>query len=197
MQGYGWLASPWWVNLLVLVPFFAWYVWRRKGLSIAAGQLLYSGLFGVAFGFVEAAVVVYLRAAGGLLPGYQGELTDVARNVPDLEAQLRLAAQMPHSLMTVEPLREGATILMLVCVALLIGHTGRDRWAAFLWTFALWDITYYAGLRAMIGWPGSLSSPDVLFLVPVPWIAQVWYPVLVSTLSLAAVLLARRRLVRT
>ncbi len=192
MQRFELLASPWWVNLLIVVPFLAWFLWRRKGLSITWVQLFYSGIFGVAFGFVEAAVVVYLRAAGGLLPGYNGELADVAKNAPDLEAQLRLAAQMPHSLMTVEPLREGATILMLVSVALLIGRTPRDRWAAFLWTFALWDIMYYVGLWATIGWPSSLTNPDVLFLVPVPWISQVWYPVLVSSLSLAAVLVARK-----
>ncbi len=192
MQGFQVLASPWWVNLLVIVPFLSWFVWRRKGLALTWAQLLYSGIFGIAFGFVEAAVVVYLRAAGGLWPGYQGDLADVAKNAPDLEAQLRLAAQMPHSLMTVEPFREAATILMLVSVALLIGRTPRDRWAAFLWTFALWDIVYYAGLRATIGWPSSLMDPDVLFLIPVPWISQVWYPVLVSGLSLVAVLLARK-----
>lgn len=192
MQRFELLASPWWVNVLIVVPFLAWFFWRRRGLSITWLQLLYSGIFGIAFGFVEAAVVVYLRAAGGLLPGYTGELAGVAQNAPDLEAQLRLAAQMPHSLMTVEPLREGATILMLVSVALLMGRTPRDRWAAFLWTFALWDIMYYVGLWATIGWPSSLTNPDVLFLVPVPWISQVWYPVLVSTLCLAAVLVARK-----
>jgi hypothetical protein len=74
----------------------------------------------------------------------------------------------------------------------LIGRTLRDRLAAFLWVFALWDITYYVTLHAAIGWPSSLTSPDVLFLVPVPWIAQIWYPVLVSALTVAAVLLARR-----
>lgn len=192
MQRLALLASPWWVNLLVAVPFLAWFLWRRKGLSISPLQLLYSGIFAVAFGFVEAAVVVYLRAAGGLLPGYQGDLADVARHAPDVETQLRLAAQMPHSLMTVEPLREGATILMLVSVALLMGRTPRDRWAAFLWTFALWDIMYYVGLWATIGWPSSLTNPDVLFLIPVPWISQVWYPVLVSSLCILAVLLARK-----
>jgi hypothetical protein len=183
------LASPWWVNLLILVPFLSYLAWRKDGLLLTHGQLAYAAIFGIAFGFVEAAVVVYLRAAGGLLPGYQGDLASFPAN---LDAQLRLVSQMPHSLMAVEPLREAATIFMLAAVALLVGHTRRERWAAFLWVFAFWDITYYVGLRTIIGWPESPTSSDVLFLVPVPWVAQVWYPVLVSALSLAAVLLARR-----
>jgi hypothetical protein len=65
----------------------------------------------------------------------------------------------------------------------------------FLWAFAIWDLTYYAALRATIAWPARLSDMDVLFLIPVPWISQVWFPVLVSTLSVAAVLLGRKRLV--
>lgn len=185
------LASPWWVNLLVLIPFLAFVMWRRKGLVLAGWQLFYSGLFAIAFGFVEAVVVVYLRAAGGLLPGYHGTLDDVVRQAPDLNAQMQLAAQMPRSLMTIEPVREGATILMLVAVALLVGRTQRERWAMFLWVFAFWDIMYYVGLWATIRWPQSLTTPDVLFLVPVPWTSQVWYPVLVSSLSILAVLFAR------
>lgn len=192
MQRFQLLASPWWVNLLILVPFFSYFGWREKGLLFSYWQLFYAAVFAVAFGFVEAAVVVYLRAAGGVLPAYSGTLADAASRTPDLDSQLRAAAQMPQSLMGIEPLREAATILMLAAVALLVGRTRRERWAAFLWVFALWDIVYYAGLRATVRWPESLTSSDVLFLVPVPWIAQVWYPVLVSALALVAVLLARR-----
>lgn len=191
MQRFQLLASPWWVNLLILVPFVALLLWRR-GLRLAGAQLLYSAVFAIAFGVVEGAVVVYLRAAGGLLASAQ-TLTEAAASPQDLDSQLRAAAQMPQSLMTIEPIREAATIFMLVAVALLIGRSLRDRWAAFLWVFALWDITYYVTLHAAIGWPSSLTSPDVLFLIPVPWIAQIWYPVLVSALTVAAVLLARRR----
>jgi hypothetical protein len=192
MQHFHLLATPWWVNLLVLVPFLSYFGWRQKGLLFSCWQLLYAAVFAVAFGFVEAAVVVYLRAAGGLLPGYSGTLSDAASRAPDLDSQLRAAAQMPQALMGIEPLRESATIFMLAAVALLIGRTRTERWAAFLWVFALWDITYYAGLWATIRWPESLAANDVLFLVPVPWIAQVWYPVLVSALAVVAVLLARR-----
>ena len=62
----------------------------------------------------------------------------------------------------------------------------------FLWTFAVWDVVYYVGLWATVRWPSSLTTPDVLFLIPVPWLSQVWFPLFVSALALGAVLLARR-----
>jgi hypothetical protein len=59
--------------------------------------------------------------------------------------------------------------------------------------FAFWDIFYYAGLWLIIRWPSSLLTQDVLFLIPTPWIAPVWFPILVSLLAIAAVLLANRQ----
>jgi hypothetical protein len=61
----------------------------------------------------------------------------------------------------------------------------------FLWTFAIWDIVYYAALWATVRWPLSLRDPDILFLIPVPWLSPVWFPLLVSALALVAVLLVR------
>ncbi len=66
----------------------------------------------------------------------------------------------------------------------------------FLWTFAIWDVAYYATLCATIRWPSSLTDTDVLFLIPVPWISPVWFPLLVSTLCVGAVLLSRRHIFR-
>ncbi len=83
-------------------------------------------------------------------------------------------------------------MIMLGSVALLAGAGAKERWGSFLWTFAAWDITYYAGLWATLRWPSSLKDYDVLFLIPVPWVAQVWFPVLVSTLTMLAVILSRR-----
>jgi hypothetical protein len=80
---------------------------------------------------------------------------------------------------------------MLVSVALLSGPRFRERGASFLWVFAIWDIAYYAGLWVTVRWPSSLKDLDVLFLIPVPWISQVWFPLLVSALTLLAVALAR------
>jgi hypothetical protein len=78
--------------------------------------------------------------------------------------------------MTVEMLREGATMIMLVSIALLAAARAKERCAVFLWIFALWDISYYAGLWATIRWPTSPKDVGVLFLIPVPWVAQVWFP---------------------
>ena len=82
-------------------------------------------------------------------------------------------------------------MLMLLCTALLAAPRARERWAAFLWAFAIWDITYYAGLWATVRWPTSLKETDILFLIPVPWVAQVWYPLVVSVLTLLAVSLVK------
>ena len=187
----GLVAQPWWVNLLVLVPLLAWFFWRRDGLPVTVRQLAFSGVFAAAFGFVEAVVVVYLRAATGLLPGYQGTLSDVARLSGQFYVQSQAIAQFPKSLLTLEVLREAATILMLLSVSFLTSTKPRLRAAVFLWTFAIWDIVYYAALWATVRWPHSLKEPDVLFLIPVPWLSPVWFPLLVSVLALVAVLLSR------
>src|SRR5215467_261150 len=94
------IAEPWWVNLLLLVPPFAYFRWRRDGVLLTRQQLLTSGLFAAAFGFVEATVVVYLRAATGLLPGYQGTLSDVIRRSGEFYQQSRAITQFPQSLLT-------------------------------------------------------------------------------------------------
>ncbi len=43
--------------------------------------------------------------------------------------------------------------------------------------FATWDLSYYAFLRLISGWPQSLFTRDVLFLIPVPWIGPVITPI--------------------
>ena len=185
------VAQPWWVNLLVLVPPLAWFSWRRGGVPVSVRQLVISGVFAASFGFMEAVVVVYLRAAVGLLPGYQGTLSDVIRMSGDFYRQSQAISQFPESLLTLEVLREAATILMLLSVALLTSANSRARAAVFLWTFAIWDIVYYAALWVTVRWPLSLRDPDILFLIPVPWLSPVWFPLLVSALALGAVLLVR------
>jgi hypothetical protein len=187
----GLIAEPWWVNLLVLVPPFAYFRWKRSGVALASRQLLTSGVFAAAFGLVEAVVVVYLRAATGLLPGYQGTLSDVIRRSGEFYQQSQAITQFPQSLLTLEVFREAATIVMLGSVALLTAAKLSSRGAVFLWTFAIWDITYYTVLWATVRWPLSLRDPDVLFLIPRPWISPVWYPLLVSVLAILAVLFAR------
>jgi len=187
----GLVAQPWWVNFIILIPPLAWFSWRRGGVPVTARQLFISGVFAASFGLLEAVVVVYLRAAVGLLPGYQGTLSDVIRMSGQFYMQTQAISQFPKSLLTLEVLREAATILMLLSVALLTSANSRARAAVFLWTFAIWDIVYYAALWATVRWPLSLKDPDVLFLIPVPWLSPVWFPLLVSALALAAVLVSR------
>lgn len=184
-------AQPWWVNLLIFIPLIAFFRWRRTGLQLAWRQLTLIAVFSVAFGFGEAAVVVYLRAAVGLLPGFHGTLADVQRSAPEFYRQAEALNQFPQSLLTIEVLREAATMLMLVSVAMLAAPKQRERWAAFFWAFAIWDIFYYVGLWGTIRWPASLRDLDVLFLVPVPWLAQVWFPVLVSGLTAMAIAICK------
>jgi len=186
-------AQPWWVNLLILIPPLAFWLCRKREVSLSWRQLGWLALFAVAFGFVEAAVVVYLRAATGMLPGYHGTLADVQRASSEFYQQAQALSNFPQSLLTVEVFREAATIVVLIAVAVLAAQSVRGRWLAFLWAFAIWDIAYYAGLRATVRWPGSLKDVDVLFLIPVPWIAPVWFPILVSTLTIVAVGLAATR----
>jgi hypothetical protein len=187
----GLVAQPWWVNLTVLVPVLAYCCWRRGGVPLTTRQLVVSGVFAASFGFLEAAVVVYLRAAVGLLPGYQGTLSDVIGLSGEFYRQSHSVSQLPKSLLTLEVLREAATIVMLISLALLTSTKFRARASIFLWTFGIWDIVYYVSLWATVRWPVSLKDPDVLFLIPVPWLSPVWFPLMVSSLGLVAVLLTR------
>jgi len=183
-------AQPWWVNLLVLIPLTTYFAFRRRGL-LNWRQLTVLAIFAGAFGFAEAAVVVYLRAAVGLLPGYTGTLSQLQHSSQGYHQEQSIS-EFPPSLLTIELYREAATMAMLVSVALLAAPRTSARWAAFLWVFALWDITYYAGLWATVRWPASLTDLDVLFLIPVPWVAQVWFPLMVSALTVLVIGLTSR-----
>ncbi len=167
-------ARPWWVNAVLVVPLATWALYRRgTGLDRATAAAV--SLFALAMGFLEAATVVYLRAAAGLLSpaATPGAVMEV----------------IPSHLLRIEMCREAATLVMLVCLAWLGARMPRTRLAVFLLSFAIWDLAYYAGLRVLIGWPASLADVDVLFLIPVPWVARVWYPVAVSLLTAAGVLI--------
>lgn len=168
MNNFQLFAQPWWVNLLILIPFIAFYFFKKTGLEISKKQLLIVGIFGAAFGFVEAAVVIYLRAA---------------------LAQGQTVLNLPQNLMAVEFFREIATIVILACIALLVAKKFKEQFAIFIWAFAFWDIFYYIWLWHMVKWPMSLISGDVLFLIPVPWLSEVWFPCLISTLAMLAVIL--------
>ena len=186
------MAHPWWVNLLIAVPFIFYFFGQGQRLAITRTHLLASALFAASFGMVEGAVVVYLRAILALVAGYGPTLVDVARFSQGFNPATLEPTVLPISFWKVEVCREAATMLMLITVALLSTTDRVGRWATFLWTFAIWDLTYYATLYATVRWPSFLTDPDVLFLIPIPWISPVWFPLLVSTLCVAVVLLSRR-----
>ena len=135
--------------------------------------------FGVAFGYLEAAVVVYLRAAFGLAPAGLVSVHHPAK-FGAFEA--------------VEIARELATLVMIGAVGWLAGRSGLERlaWAAVI--FGTWDIVYYLGLWLVTGWPPSFDTWDVLFLVPVAWVGPVWAPIVVSAALVAVGLVAARRI---
>ena len=192
MEQFQLLAQPLWVNTLVLVPVALFFIWRSRCIQISARKLVVAAIFATAFGFVEATVVVYLRAAAGMLPGYAGTPPQIQETTEMADPRVPTISHFSQNLLTVEMAREAATIVMLVSIALLTVSRWREQWAVFLWTFAVWDISYYAGLWATIRWPTSLKDLDILFLIPVPWLAQVWYPLLVSSLTLIIVGLSRK-----
>jgi len=98
-----------------------------------------------------------------------------------LEAEQLVVAGFPW---WIEVTREAATILMLAGVALALGRGWWERAGFFLLTFALWDALYYGALRILTGWPPSLDTTDVYFLIPVQWIGPVWLPLLLDAFAI-------------
>jgi hypothetical protein len=115
--GFRLFATPWWVNVLVLVPIVSGYYWRRTGLGFELRHLVAAALFGLAFGFVEAAVVVYLRGAVRLFPDH---------GVPPDQL---LLLDIPRRLLAIEVVREAATMVMLLTIAALAARRARERCA--------------------------------------------------------------------
>ena len=135
-------------------------------------KLLLLAVFGIAMAHLEGVVVVYLRKSLGML--------DAVSTKEPLE-------KLESKWIRIEMTREAATIIMLVVIAWLAGTTWVERGVFFLWTFAFWDLFYYVSLYLLIKWPPSLRTTDVLFLIPVPWIAPVWFPVTVSSLTILTI----------
>lgn len=127
-------------------------------------------LFAIAFGWLEAVVVVYIRKIM------------LAESIIDISRVVISSAD--STLLRIEQAREVSTIIILVCLALIFAKTWRKRVASFLLAFGLWDIFYYISLKVLIDWPPSLRSLDCLFLIPCPWIVPVYVPILASILMI-------------
>jgi hypothetical protein len=153
--------------------------WKRPVLALL--------LFGTAFGYLEAAVVSYLRylhepivhrfypnrPAGELFPLLTRE-------------QSATAGPRERKVRITELWREAATIVMLGAVALAISTNPGQWFAAFIIAFGAWDITFYVFFKILLDWPASLLTWDVLFIIPVVWVGPVFAPVLVSAAMIAA-----------
>lgn len=125
-------------------------------------NLVWITFLAVSMAFVESAVVIYLRElyypAGFDFP----------------------MVSMPVRIAVTEILREVATLIMLLAMGFLAGKNARQRFAWFIYSFAVWDIFYYVYLKLILNWPSSWFTWDILFLVPVVWTGPVLAPVLVS-----------------
>jgi hypothetical protein len=82
--------------------------------------------------------------------------------------------------------REISTLVMLVAISVSAAGNRRQWWAYFLIAFGTWDIFYYLWLKLFLGWPQGIMTWDLLFLVPVPWVAPVLAPILISIIMVAA-----------
>ena len=118
--------------------------------------------FAIAMGFLESTVVVYLREI--LYPG-------------GFDFPLSL---IPVNLAITELFRELATLVMLITIGILAARRFSTGFAWFIYSFAIWDIFYYVFLWLLLGWPQSLMTWDVLFLIPTTWTGPVLSPILVS-----------------
>jgi hypothetical protein len=136
-------------------------------------KLILLAVFGISMAHFEGVVVVYLKNMLGMT------ITDSLRDAP---------GKFPKRYLNIEMTREAATIIMLIVIASLVGTSWTERGIFFLWTFAFWDLFYYVSLYILTGWPPRLTTIDVLFLIPVPWIAPVWFPIGVSSLTILAII---------
>jgi hypothetical protein len=75
-------------------------------------------------------------------------------------------------------------MLAAIAIAVVAGGTLRRRVAAFFIASAVWGLTYCLFLRVLDGWPASLLTLDVYFLIPVTWVGPVATPVVASSVAL-------------
>lgn len=118
-------------------------------------------VFSIAMGFMETVIVVYLRKI--YYPqGFEFPLV-----------------VMDRMILKAEFLREAATVIMLLAIGILTGKTAFQKFAFFIYCFAIWDLFYYVFLKVLLNWPTSFFTWDILFLIPIPWFGPVIAPCIV------------------
>jgi len=130
-------------------------------------NLILIGIFAAAMAFVEAMCVYYLRKI--YYPG--GALFPI--NLAITPEVIRL-----------EWVREIFTIIMLLAVAFIAARKFKDKFAYFIYAFAVWDIFYYIWLKVTLNWPASLMEWDILFLIPTVWASPWIIPVIISIIMI-------------
>jgi hypothetical protein len=131
-----------------------------------AKKIWWVGLFAIAMAYVESATVVYLRHIYGI--------SDLIFDIPPFDPVIA----------PIEVGRELATLIMLLAVGWAVGKSRQTRISFVFFAFGVWDVFYYMWLRFFIGWPNSLFSPDILFLIPLPWWGPVIAPILIACLMI-------------
>jgi len=136
---------------------------QKRTLQTIAGVTV----FAFAMGFLEGAVVIYLREIY-------------------FPCGFRFPVQVfaPHIART-ELLRELSTLVMLLSIGMLLGRTRYEKIAYFIYCFGVWDLVYYLFLKHLIGWPDSLLTWDILFLIPTIWVGPVVAPCINSVTMIA------------
>jgi hypothetical protein len=132
-------------------------------------------IFALAMAFLESAVVLYIRKLF-----YDGGFSFPLRGFTE------------SSVLNIEWIREFFTIVMLLAVAYLAGKKFYERFAWFIYAFAVWDIFYYIWLKVILHWPASFFTWDVLFLIPWAWVSPVLAPVIVSVTFIVFALIILR-----
>lgn len=153
---------------------------KTRRLTFLKRALIVSA-YAFAMAYLESAVVVYLQRALSMTPATLFPLRD--------QATL-------GGLGSIEVGREVATIVMIAAVGWLAGRSLLERLAWASVVFGIWDIGYYFWLWVFIGWPTSLGRTDLLFLLPIPWVAPVAAPMIVSIALIGFGLFAASRINR-
>ncbi len=128
--------------------------------------LIWVSIFAICMGMFEGSVVVYLRAL------YYPNGFDFPVTLID-----------QHIALT-ELIRELASLFMLLSIGIISGKNFTERFAWFIYSFAVWDIIYYIFLFLILGWPPSIFTWDILFLIPVMWTGPVIAPIILSLLMI-------------
>lgn len=141
--------------------------------------LIWITVFATTMGIFEGSVVVYLRAL--YYPfGFNFPLSPIDNQIAITEL-----------------IRELASLVMLLSVGIIAGKNFSQRFAWFIYSFAVWDIIYYVFLYIILGWPESFLTWDILFLLPVTWTGPVLSPIIVSVLMIILALMINQHNIKS